>query len=136
MVLLVALGLTMVRGSLVARRRHLDLQPARLEGAMTLVPGQVMPVAVARDERFVLLQLAGASGQRLALHQVFPERVLVRWIEPLERPGDLLLLPLAGLRDGTYALSLALPGEQAGPVEMDANPALRQELGSFALTRR
>jgi hypothetical protein len=136
LVIAAALGLALVRGTLLARQRQADLQPARVAAAVALTPEQVASAPVDAEARFLLLQVRGADHRRLALHQVFPQRRLVRWIEPREAAGDLVLLPLTGLRDGTYAVSVALPGEQAGPVEMDANPALREELGSFALSRR
>ena len=135
LVVAAALGLTVARGLLLARERHAQLQPARAAAEITLTPTTVVPVRVAAGARFLVLRTVGAAGRRVALHQVLPQRRLVRWIEAREGQGEVLVLPLLGLRDGTYSLSLAQPGEQAGPVEMDAAPQPREELGSFELTR-
>jgi hypothetical protein len=135
-VLAAALLLTMVRGTLMARDRHSRLQPARVPAEVELDPTASRDVTLAAGARFLVVRVPRAVGRRLALHQVLPQRTLVRWVEPVAQDGGLVVLPLEGLQDGTYSVSLAAEGEHAAPVEMDAAPLEREVLGRFVLTRR
>ena len=134
--LLVALALNLVRGFDLARRRSADLQPARTSALLDLrTPTSATPEFVSSD-RFVLVQLERQPGGRLALHQIFPERDIVRWVEKAPAEKDWLVLPLAGLPQGEFAFRWAEENEEATAVDPDWQQAPRVWLGSFRLTSR
>ncbi len=142
--LLVALSLNLVRGFDLARRRSTDLQPVRSEAILDLrttpssatneAPPSILEVGA--DERFVLVHLQRRASARLALHQMFPERDILRWMEDAAGEGEWLILPLAGLPEGEFAFRWAVEGERAEAVDPDWEQPERIWLGGFRIPRR
>jgi len=134
--LLVALALNLVRGFDLARRRSTELQPVRTSAVLDLrVSGSITPEFTSSD-RFVLVQLERRPGGRLALHQIFPERDVVRWVEEAPGEKEWLVLPLAGLPEGEFAFRWAEENERATAVDPDWHQAPRVWFGGFRLASR
>ena len=134
--LLLALALNLVRGFDLARRRSAEIQPVRSGAVLELAEpgtpnGQIPQFSPA--QRFVLVHLPPRAGARLALHQIFPERDVVRWVESEASDNVWLVLPLAGLPEGEFGLRWADEGERAEAVNPDWQEFTREWLGRFVL---
>lgn len=131
--LLVALALNLGRGFDLARRRSAELQPIRSTAVLELRDPDSKSPEFSVEQRFALLHLPAQRAGRLALHQIFPERDVVRWVEPEPHAGEWLVLPLAGLPEGEFGLRWAEEGERAEAVNPDWQEFDRQWLGRFRL---
>lgn len=135
--LLVALGLNLVRGFELARRRAADLRPARCDAVLRLGPDPgAQPLQLTGHERFLLVQLEAREDARLALHQIFPERDVLRWLEDEASDTEWLVVPLAGLPEGEFAFRWAGDSERARAVDPDWVQPERVWLGSFSIPAR
>jgi hypothetical protein len=93
--------------------------PARATSEILLPSSETIALEVG-SERFLLLRWPDAlPAARLALRQVFPERQLLRWLEPQAASARSVILPLEGLDAGEYWLVIADPKAHAAPEEMD-----------------
>jgi hypothetical protein len=133
--LLLALALNLMRGFDLARRRSAEIQPRRTQAVLELRDDPAEIPEFSSDQRFVLVHLPPRPGTRLALHQIFPERDVVRWVEAEGSDGEWLVLPLAGLPEGEFGLRWADEGERAEAVNPDWQEFTREWLGRFRLLR-
>jgi hypothetical protein len=130
-----AIALLLVEGLRLARDRHDRLQPLRAQTLRLETEHEVHEVR-SGPRGFLVVELGEHAGARLALYQSFPERTLLRWLEPLASSGRArLVLPLEGLPEGQYLLCEADADESAGPREMDLPQESLRVLGRFELSR-
>ena len=71
----------------------------------------------------------------VVLHQIFPERAVLRWLEAEPSGDPWLVIPLAGLADGDYGLAWAGPNELEGAMEADGPIQARAWIARFRLER-
>ena len=129
-VLAVAFVLMVVRGFSQSQSRQELLTPRAL--AATIAADQ--NAVVLRDAGSYLLLQRGSSTQRVELHQEFPQRTVLRWLEPESSQYDHdLVVPLSGLDPGRYVFASAARGAQAVPREMDQGPADLDVIARFEL---
>lgn len=133
LVLALLAGLAWWNGLRAARDRHEMLQPRRVQAPIVLPHAELLSLAAARDEALLLALPTDGSHRPLVLHQVFPERRLLRWLEAGDASGSHLYLPLRGLDPGEYWLSESEAGAAAAPVEMDRPVERLQTLLKFEL---
>ncbi len=138
--LLLALGLNLVRGFDLARRRTRDLQPAAVTQVLELHADSTAtaPPSVLVDDtsRFLLVHLCERPPKgRLALEQLVGERRLLRWVETRQGEGEWLVVPLRGLMRGSYGFRWVERGQQETPGSLtDADEAETIHwLGRFTL---
>lgn len=135
--LVLGLAFLFLQGLRMAHDRQQRMLPGRVEVALIAGADEEVEVTFGPDSRFILVDLPEEAGARLGLHQVFPERTLVRWIEdPTSPPGSGLVIPLEGLESGHYVLTREAPNAVAGPREMDRPREDLRVLARFHLVPR
>lgn len=135
--LVLALGVVAAQGWRMARDRFERLQPSRAALWLDASAGE-QAFDVSSGPRFLVADLGDAAAEaRVGLYQVFPERTLVRWIEPAPPArGHWLVIPLEGLQTGDYLLARAPAGVVAAPREMDRPAEELAVIGRFRLDSR
>ncbi len=112
-----------VAGSKMAADRQQRLFPSPVRAELRLDcgaegPSSSLPTLDPSSEGVVLLRRECDTPMRLALFQEFPERQLLRWMEP-EAGRRSLSLPLEGLDPGLYRIVTVPDAGPASPREMD-----------------
>jgi hypothetical protein len=132
--LVVALAVASVQGVRMARDRFQRLQPSRVTLWLAPAEGE-RTLELTPGVRFLVADLAEyAPARRIGLYQAFPERTLVRWIEPADHQGRRwLVVPLEGLDAGDYLLTEAPADAAAQPREMDLPTEELAVIGRFRL---
>ena len=140
--LLLALGINLVRGFDLARRRSLELQPRVVEPVLVLrdapTETEIPSLSVQDGQLFLLVHLPPRPGNRLlALQQSVGERRLTRWTEGAVSDGEWLVVPLKGLAPGDYGFRWVAPGQNSAGEDANS-PSQAEEihwLGRFTLRR-
>ncbi len=129
LVLAIAFALMVVRGFAQSASRQ-----------ALLVPQPIAATLSEHDERvvhrshgsYVILRRPSNTG-RVALHQAFPERTILRWLEPAGADSANLAVPLAGLSPGRYVFARATDDDRAVPREMDEAQTALDVVAAFEL---
>jgi hypothetical protein len=136
--LVLALLVLTTQGLRMARDRHARLLPSRATLWLTAEPRERV-FDLAGRPRFLVVDLGEEAAQtpRVGLYQSFPERTLVRWIEPVSAsPSRWLVIPLEGLQAGEYLLTREATDAAARPREMDLPAEQPAVIGRFRLDSR
>lgn len=135
--LVLALALSFAQGLRLASERQQSLEPAPVLASLQIgcekgeMPGEAV-IAGGTDHGVLGIERACPTPVRLGLVQIFPERSLLRWVEPAPSRRA-LHLPLAGLEEGRYALVALAPETAAQPREMDRPPESLDVRAAFVL---
>lgn len=130
---LLVLAASWTQGLRMARDRQDTLRPRRI--VATIPAGVADPVPVVRHSPgdLLLVRFPGAGEDRVGLYQILPERTLVRWIEDGRGSTD-LVVPLAGLSPGRYAITRHGDDATATVRDMDRPPEELEILARFELS--
>jgi len=126
-----------VQGLRMARDRSARLQPAAVAGWIPVACEDLADPPTPRisrreGRRALILERACPESTRLALLQEFPERRVLRWLEPKASRGP-LILPLEGLEAGIYRLVAVDSETRSEAREMDAPPESAAARARFLL---